>query len=242
MAIADMPVLRQKSETSGSSVECDDSGPSDEPILIRGPTFGKILRQGRRCSIVSSGAGEIRTGRSASLQWQIERPIATRSRTSWRGELFETRGDTACFVGPTNSNLCHMATPIRNALELEGATMPCPPMFCRILLRNHSEYAMRQQPAAHGGNIVAPCPGNHVTLPWSTPASCRRLPNRDRAQAQCGVRRLRCLACTQFHSQGQATTVSNQMQLGRKSAAAAPVDLIGRLAKLGHPLMFSSVR
>ena len=70
MATADMPVLRQKTETSGRPIECDHIGRSDQSILTRGAAFGKTLRKGRRCSIVSSGAAEIRTGRSASVQWR----------------------------------------------------------------------------------------------------------------------------------------------------------------------------
>ena len=45
MAIADMPVLRQKSETSGSPIECDHIGLSDESILTPVTAFGKILHQ-----------------------------------------------------------------------------------------------------------------------------------------------------------------------------------------------------
>jgi len=105
MAIADMPVLRQPNETSGSSVECDDSGPSDESILTLGTAFGKTLRQGRRCSIVSSGAEEIRTGRSASLQWRAARitqwSFGTKVRKSFARAWTRTAG--ACTRRSTNA-------------------------------------------------------------------------------------------------------------------------------------------
>ena len=45
MAIADMLVLRQSNETSGSPIECEHSDPSDQAILTRGAAFGKTLHQ-----------------------------------------------------------------------------------------------------------------------------------------------------------------------------------------------------
>ena len=75
MAVADTLVLRQPNETSGSPIECEHSDPSDQAILTRGTAFGKTLQQGRQCFIVSSGTGEIRTGRSTSLQWRAGRIV-----------------------------------------------------------------------------------------------------------------------------------------------------------------------
>ena len=45
MAIADMPVLRQSNETSGSPIECDHSDESGQSILTPGAAFRKTLDQ-----------------------------------------------------------------------------------------------------------------------------------------------------------------------------------------------------
>lgn len=156
------------------------------------------------------------------------------------GELFEPGGDTARFFEPAHTALDYVATSVHGAVELKGSTTSCAPVLWPFLLRNNCAYSVLSQPATHRSDIVALVTGDHLRPPSRTTTPSLRLRDFDSTQYRCGVLGLLCLARTQLDRQGQASTVSYQMQLGREPAATATESVILWLAQPSmHTLIFS---
>jgi len=156
------------------------------------------------------------------------------------GELLEPGGDTSRFFEPADTALDHIATTIRGAVELERAATLGAPVLGSFLLRNNCAYPMFSEPAAHRSVIVSFIAGEHLRSRSRTATPSLRLRDLDSTQDRCGVSGFLSLCGTQLNSQQESTSVSDQMQFRRETAAATPESVIAGLAELAmHALIFS---